>query len=49
MDQELTLKKDFVTALETKLTPVVYVEEMELNQVGKIVKPHLKKFNLKEK
>jgi len=37
---------DFVTAKEVKLTNVVNVEEMELNQVGKIVLPHLIKFHL---
>lgn len=43
MAQELTLKTDFVTALEAKLMFVVYVEEMEFYQVGQIVLPHLLK------
>lgn len=43
MARELTLKTDFVTALEAKLTSAVFVEEMEFYQVGQIVLPHLLK------
>lgn len=46
MGLELTTKPDIVIAKEIHLTNVVYVEEMELNQDGKIVILHLKKFHL---
>lgn len=43
---ELTIMPAIVIAKEIHLTNVVYVEEMELNQDGKIVILHLKKLHL---
>jgi len=43
---ELTIKPDIVIAKEIHSTNVVYAEEVELNQDGKIVILHLKKLLL---